>query len=197
MAAEELDIRVAAGRASCLDELTELLPNSISHAGKACNDDVAASESKVNRFREVEDVEALVGCQYRVGENRSFVIAGNKDDRGSCVSDLEERFESQLYEMSRYFAAVEKVSSMDDQVDLAGSCGLQSASRVRKEIRATTPTFDSWSEREVEAEVCIGQHQHLEHRVSLARLLSLSPSFSLLPARLRARARNQRQRPRP
>ncbi len=72
------------------------------------------------------------------------MVSRNDKDGGSPFGDLQERFEC-LCDMNRGNSApVEKITSMDHQIDLALERRSQSAIEVLEEVNPPPPPADSW-----------------------------------------------------
>jgi hypothetical protein len=103
-----------------------------------------------------------VGGEQGEGQHRSFVVAGNQHHRDPGVGDLEQRFEGETDELGRDLGSEKEIAAVDDEVDLATQGGGQCGAGIGEEIGASAAAFDAGPQREVEAEVGVGQEEDAE-----------------------------------
>jgi hypothetical protein len=87
------------------------------------------------------------------------VIAGNDEDRNAAVGDATEWLESLVSSGGNDVRTIEYVAAVHDEVDLVGERRSKRGGVVREEIMTPAPALDSWTRREVEAEVGVSEEE--------------------------------------
>jgi len=96
-------------------------------------------------------------CQHRVGDPGPFVIAGNEKHRHSGVGYSLDRQEDSLYQIRRYAAAKEQVSTMQHEIDPLAQCSLQSQFEIGEKVVTPSAAVDPGSLGKIESEMSVCQ----------------------------------------
>ena len=126
----------------------------------------------------VEEVDAWVDGEQRVGNPRPFVVAGDHHHRHPPVGHRHQWLEGPLHQLRPHPAAEQHVAAVDHEVGLAGQRRRQGALEVGEKIRAPAPPHHPRPHRQVEAEVGVGEEQDAEqaHRSILASSAARPPA---------------------
>ena len=162
MKAEEAEVVDTGFPAGCGEEGTEAPADILGFAGKPGETDPTVRELDLDGSGVIENVQVGVGGEEGEGQHRSFMVAGNEHHRDPGVGHLEQRFEAETDELGRDLGSEEEIAAVDDEVDLATHGGGQGGAGIGEEVGAAAAAFDAGPQREVEAEVGVGQEEDAE-----------------------------------
>lgn len=138
------------------EEPREPLPDVLPLIGEAGDHDVLAADLELDRARSIQQVDASMSRQKRIGNRRSLVVARHDDDRNTVRRDLDQRLEGAVDQLAPDSAAKQEIASVDHQIDLAAARRFQGAVEVGEKIRAAPAALDTGPLRKIEAEVGVG-----------------------------------------
>jgi hypothetical protein len=97
--------------------------------------------------------------QRGMWKSRAFVIAGDDEDRNSQIGDTLERLVSAVRDARVRRGSVEDVAAVYDEIDVAGERGSKRCRIIQEKVESASPASDARSNREVEAEVRVGEKE--------------------------------------
>jgi hypothetical protein len=93
-------------------------------------------------------------------QTRSFVVAGNDEDRHPPIREMPKWFVRAMCDGRRNDGPIEYVAGVHDDVDISRECRFEGSTVVGEEVVPATPTLDSRTHRQVEAEVRVCQEKN-------------------------------------
>ena len=140
-----------------LDQIRELGADVVALIREARQCDAYSSNLDDDRARNIEDVNVPVREQSSVRTTRTLVITRDDEHRDPLIRDADERLVCLVRDARVRSRAIEDVAAVDDKVNIADHRGRERRSVVREKIESAPAPSDPRPEREVEAEVGIGQ----------------------------------------
>ena len=121
--------------------------------------DPRASDVHGERAWDIEDVDVRVRQEARVRKARPLMVAGDDEDRNAEIGDSPQRLVGLVRNARVRRGSIENVAAMDDEIDVARQRRGESGRVVREKIESASPASDPWPDRQIEAEVGIGEKQ--------------------------------------
>jgi hypothetical protein len=95
------------------------------------------------------------------GNAGALVIPGDEIDGDAARGDLDQGHHRHFDEPGWYFTAKEQISAVNDQIDFASECRLQSPSEIVEKVVSASPSGDARLPlRKVEADVGVGNKKN-------------------------------------
>ena len=143
----------------CVDEVGELCAHVVSFRRKTGDGETNATNVGHVRARAIEDVDSRMLCESDLRNATAFVIAGDDEDRDAFVGNAGEWLECLPGDARRWTRAVEYVTAVNDEIDVAVERGLQRRRVVCEKIMAAPASLDARPRRQVEAEVGVSEKE--------------------------------------
>ena len=98
------------------------------------------------------------------GQLGPIVIAGYEVNGDAGVGDFNQGFEGFFYDQGGDFAPEKQIATMDDEVHIFYPGNIQNMLVIRKKVMSTPPSLNSRVNREIKAEMGIGEEQDFYQR---------------------------------
>jgi len=164
--AQQREVRVAGAPSRRRHQLPEAPADVVALVGKAEERDSASARVDVERAGTVEDPHAGVRGEAGVGDAAPLVVARHDEHGDARLRDASQRLQRLRGEGRMHPGAVEDVPTVHDQVHVPGQGGREREVVVGHEVVAAPTPTDSGRQREVEAEVGVGQEEDPERHAA-------------------------------
>ena len=164
--AQQRDVRVAGTPPRRRHQLPEAPPDVVAPVGKAEERDAASTRVDVERAGTVEDPDPGVRGESGVGDAAPLVVARHDEHGDARLRDASQRLQRLRGECRMHPCAVEDVPTVHDQVHVPGEGGRERQTVVGQEVAAAPPPTDPGRQRQVEAEVRVGQEEDPERHAA-------------------------------
>jgi len=152
-----------------LDERGELSLDLVPLAGETRDGHIDAAKMQGNRSRAVEDMDAWMHGQERIGDRGALVVPGNDDDGHAGVGDTLEGLERAHHDARFDSTPKEHVPTVNDEIRVACERRLQRPFETGEEVVAPPRPVDARMFGPLQPEMRIGEKQDADDAVRHAK----------------------------
>lgn len=157
--AENTEGRGVGAPSRVAEQCREPAAHGVSLVREAGKSDCLSAKIDREGARPIEHAHVWMEGEARVRNSRSLVVAGHNENRDSAIGDLAKRLERLIADARHGSRSVEDVAAVNHDVDLAAHRGLEGGVIIRQKVVAPTVPTHSWTDRQVESDVRIGEEQ--------------------------------------